>query len=203
MASKSEYILKVHITATAEKAEGVLDVIVWMLTSPRPDDPSPKGFGMPGVTFEGAFMEEVAVKHKMSDLTERLRHAADCQWKDVVDDCQEAADEIERLRGHYERIKAQTCLCRFDKGAGEGESGSAPHTECEYHKAMRAEIERLEGLIVDYEYIGELERKNAKLEAVVDAAKEFKEWWHEDMRGSVSYDKLCAALAALEEADDE
>lgn len=59
MASKSEYILKVHITATAEKAEGVLDVIVWMLTSPRPDDPSPKGFGMPGVTFDGAFMEEV------------------------------------------------------------------------------------------------------------------------------------------------
>jgi hypothetical protein len=34
----------------------------------------------------------------MSDLIERLRHAADCQWKDVVDDCQEAADEIERLR---------------------------------------------------------------------------------------------------------
>lgn len=59
MAQATEHVIKVHITATPEKAEGVMDVIAWMLTSPREDDPSPDGFGMPGVRFEGMFLEEV------------------------------------------------------------------------------------------------------------------------------------------------
>lgn len=69
--------------------------------------------------------------------------------------------------------------------------------------AKDAEIERLNDL---YEIAVadrvRMHTQNAKLQAVVDAAKEFKEWWHEDMRGSVSYDKLCAALAALENNDE-
>lgn len=59
MSEPREHIISVHITATPEKAEGVMDVFAWMLTSPNPEDDSPKGFGMPGVRFEGAFLEEV------------------------------------------------------------------------------------------------------------------------------------------------
>ena len=57
--AEKEYVIKTHITATEEKAEGVMDVIAWMLTSPNPEDSSPEGFGMPGVRFEGMFLEEV------------------------------------------------------------------------------------------------------------------------------------------------
>lgn len=59
MGKKKEQVITVHITATPEKAEGVMDVIVWMLTSPNPEDSNPRAFGMPGVKFEGAFLEEV------------------------------------------------------------------------------------------------------------------------------------------------
>jgi t-SNARE complex subunit (syntaxin) len=89
----------------------------------------------------------------------------------------------------------------------------AVNLEQELRKAQRNlreahdEIERLDRIEVKYnnlcDVLNELTDENTKLQAVVDAAKEFKEWWHEDMRGSVSYDKLCAALAALEEADDD
>lgn len=59
MAQAKEHVIHLHITATPEKAEGVMDVIAWMLTSPNPEDSSPRGFGMPGVTFEGMTMEEL------------------------------------------------------------------------------------------------------------------------------------------------
>lgn len=57
--AEKEYVIKTHITATEEKAEAVMEVIVWMLTSPNPEDSSPEGFGIKGVTFEGQFLEEV------------------------------------------------------------------------------------------------------------------------------------------------
>lgn len=50
-----EHIISVHITATPSKAEDVMDTITWMLTSPNEDDDT---WGIPGVVFEGMFIEE-------------------------------------------------------------------------------------------------------------------------------------------------
>jgi len=55
MAQTKEHVIHLHITASAEKAEAVMDVIAWMLTSPNEDTT----WGMPGVTFEGMTMEEL------------------------------------------------------------------------------------------------------------------------------------------------
>lgn len=56
----TEYVIKVHVTSDdEEKVEDAMYVITHMLNSPRENDPSPDGFGMPGVQFEGMFCTEL------------------------------------------------------------------------------------------------------------------------------------------------
>lgn len=56
----TEYCIKVFVTAEDEaKVDDVAYVVTHMLTSPRENDPSPDGFGMPGVEFEGMVVAEL------------------------------------------------------------------------------------------------------------------------------------------------
>ena len=127
-------------------------------------------------------------------LIERLR-ANDLTTQALAAD--EAADRIEELEAHYERIKSQTCLCRFNKDEGEGEPSTTPSIECEYHRGLRAENERLTAEVSelraerDQFHMGyrvkcdeetkaahaENERLRAALNAkALDAAKTLAEW---------------------------
>lgn len=74
----------------------------------------------------------------MEDLVERLRAAR--TWMLNHRDwmlCQKAADEVERLRNAYERLKKirhddqNRCACVFDR-----DDSDEPSAQCAYHKRM-------------------------------------------------------------------
>lgn len=77
----------------------------------------------------------------MNDIIERLRHAADCQWKDVVDDCQEAADEIELLQqAEQDALEINEQLLAWKDRHSRTEGGECPYCEIDRLKAALEEI---------------------------------------------------------------